>query len=438
MKHRRLGATVAIAFAGLILILAGVGWLGLSRTAQINQEMTRMVNTRWPKVQLASEALQTSNLNNRITMHIFLWADRGEIPELLARRAENSDRITVLVNQLEGKVESQKEMQLLARVKQTRALYVESYKNNTRMLVDQEKPDEARAAMVKITLPLLLEYHSAWNDFISFEGKEMETAAKHGAAEYAATRKLLSILAGLTVVVALAIAVFTTRHITAETRRRERAENETRRLNQELEQKVIERTAALARANEDLLQAQHALRFEAAHDPLTTLWNHGAIIGFLKKEVDRQRRTHQPLGLMIADLDHFKEINDAHGHLVGDTVLQQIAQRLQRALRSYDFVGRYGGEEFLILVPGCNGEDLIVTGERLRRCIADPPFVTSTGQVGVTVSVGLVSTAEEGRQGQDWQELLRAADAAVYIAKAQGRNRVVLSPAAAPPTQPQD
>jgi diguanylate cyclase (GGDEF)-like protein len=436
MKHRRLGATVGIAFAGLILILAGVGWLGLSRTAQINQEMTRMVNTRWPKVQLASQALQVSSLNNRITMHIFLWADRGEIPALLARRAENSKRITALVNQLESKVESQKEMELLARVKQTRALYVESYKNNTCVLLDQNKPDQARAAMVKITLPLLLEYHSAWNDFISFQGKEMETATERSAAEYATTRKLLWILAGLTVLVAVAIAVFTTGHITAETRRRERAENETRRLNQELEQKVIERTAALARANEDLLQAQHALRFEAAHDPLTTLWNHGAIIGFLKKEVDRQRRTHQPMGLMIADLDHFKEINDTHGHLVGDTVLQQIAQRLQRALRSYDFVGRYGGEEFLILVPGCNVRDLTATAERLRRCIADRLFVTSTGQVAVTVSVGLVSTAEEGRQGQDWQELLRAADAAVYIAKAQGRNRVAMSPATVPVTRP--
>jgi diguanylate cyclase (GGDEF)-like protein len=437
MKHRHLGATVGIAFAGLILILAGVGWLGLSRTAQINQEMTRMVNTRWPKVQLASEALGISNLNNRVTMHIFLWAGQGEIPELLARRAENTERITALVNQLESKVESQQEMQLLARVKQTRTRYIESYKKNTRILVEEKKPAEASEAMVKITLPLLLEYHSAWNDFISFQGKEMETATKRSAAEYAATRKLLWILAGLTVLVAVAIAVFTTRHITAETGRRERAENETWRLNRELEQKVIERTAALARANEDLLQAQHALRFEAAHDPLTKVWNHGAIINFLKKEVDRQRRTHQPLGLMFADLDHFKKINDTHGHFVGDTVLQQIAQRLQGAVRSYDFVGRYGGEEFLVLVPGCNVEDLIATAERVRRCIADPPFVTSAGKVAVTVSMGLVSTAEEGRERQDWQELLRAADAAVYIAKAQGRNRVAFSPAAASATQHQ-
>jgi diguanylate cyclase (GGDEF)-like protein len=433
MKHSKLDATVGIAFALLILILLGVGWLGLNRMAQVNQNTTRMANTCWPKIELASEALRISNLNNRITMQVFLLTDRGAIDKLLALRVENSARITGLVNQLESQVESQKEMQLLARVKQTRSLYIESYRNNTRMLIEQRKPEQARKAMVKVTFPLLLEYHSAWGDFVAFQRDEMDAAAKRSETEYAATRKLLSILACLAVVVAVAIAVFTTRHITAETRRRERAENETLRLNQELEQKVIERTAALAKANEDLLQARDALRFEATHDPLTSLWNHGAIISFLKKETDRQRRTHQPLGVIIADLDHFKRINDTHGHLVGDAVLQQIAQRLQRTVRSYDFVGRYGGEEFLILLPGCNVPDVIATAERLRRCIAKQPVVTSAGAVAVTVSMGLASTAEERRDGQDCQELLHAADAALYTAKAQGRNRVALSSPAASP-----
>jgi two-component system, cell cycle response regulator len=187
---------------------------------------------------------------------------------------------------------------------------------------------------------------------------------------------------------------------------------------------------------EALLQARDALRFEAAHDTLTTLWNHGAIIDFLRKEIDRQKRTHQPLGVIIADLDHFKKINDTYGHLVGDAVLQHVAQRFQRAVRSYDFVGRYGGEEFLILVPGCNLPDAITSAERLRRCIAEQPVVTSAGKLAVTVSMGLVSTADEGRDGQDCQELLRAADAALYTAKAQGRNRVAVSPRAASCTAP--
>jgi len=178
---------------------------------------------------------------------------------------------------------------------------------------------------------------------------------------------------------------------------------------------------------EALLQARDALRFEAAHDPLTTLWNHGAILDFLRRELDRQQRTLQPLGVMMADLDYFKKINDTHGHLVGDTVLQQVARRFQGALRSYDFVGRYGGEEFLILVPGCGVADLIATAERLRCSIADHPIATSVGNVPVTVSMGLASTAEKGMES-DWQQVLRAADAALYIAKAEGRNRVAILP----------
>jgi diguanylate cyclase (GGDEF)-like protein len=429
MKHRRIGAVVGIAFALLIVILSGAEWLGLRRMAEINEEMTILVNKPWAQAQLARDALRISNLNNRITMQIFLLKDSTEIASLLARRTENSKRISALVTQLESKVDSEEERQLLERVKQARTLYVESYKNNTRILLEEKRPDLATKAIIEVTLPLLLEYHAAWSDFIDFQGKQMDAAAKHSAAEYTSTRKLVWLLTGLSMILAVTIAVFTTRHIMAETEKREWAEMETWRLNEELEQKVIERTAALANANSDLLRARDALRFEAAHDPLTSLWNHGAILDSLKKELDRQKRTGEPLGVIMADLDCFKKINDVYGHLVGDTVLQQVAQRFQKAVRSYDSLGRYGGEEFLILVPSCDVPDLIATAERLRRCIADKPIPTSAGDVSMTVSMGLVSTAQEECAWQDCETLLRAADAALYVAKAEGRNRVVISPA---------
>jgi diguanylate cyclase (GGDEF)-like protein len=311
-------------------------------------------------------------------------------------------------------------------VKQTRALYVASYKSNTQNLLNEGNPQQAREAIVKVTMPLLLEYHSAWSDFVGFQREEIDAAARHSAAEYAATRKLVLLLVCLSAIVAVAIAVFTTRHIMSETVRRERAEKQTQRLNQELEQKVIDRTAALVKSNQDLAQARDALRFEAAHDPLTALWNHKSILDFLKKEVDREHRTHQPLGVMMADVDHFKKINDTYGHLVGDTVLQEVARRFEKALRSYDFVGRYGGEEFLILVPGCRLPDLISAAERLRCSIAQQPFCTAAGDILLTVSIGVVSTLEEGHE--DCQDLLRAADAALYTAKTGGRNRVASSP----------
>ncbi len=173
-----------------------------------------------------------------------------------------------------------------------------------------------------------------------------------------------------------------------------------------------------------LIQAQLALQFEAAHDKLTGLWNRGAILDVLQREVERGRRDAAPLGVIMADLDHFKNINDSHGHLVGDAVLQEVALRLTASVRCYDYVGRYGGEEFLLVISGCNTPDLVAHAERLRRCIAEPPVDTGAAQIPVTLSIGVVS-AQLSRHGPLKCELLiRAADAALYQAKTKGRNRV--------------
>src|ERR1700730_16440958 len=140
-----------------------------------------------------------------------------------------------------------------------------------------------------------------------------------------------------------------------------------------------------------LIQAQSALQFEAAHDRLTAIWNRGAILDLLRGEMERTRRSQDSLGIIMTDVDLFKSINDRHGHLVGDAVLQEVGHRLASGLRSYDSVGRYGGEEFLIVVPGCDALNLVVTAERLRHRIADQPFETSAGPVSVTVSLGLAA-----------------------------------------------
>ncbi len=177
---------------------------------------------------------------------------------------------------------------------------------------------------------------------------------------------------------------------------------------------------------EALIRAHGALEFEAAHDRLTGLWNRGAIVDALQREVQRSLRTGEPLGIVMADLDYFKKINDTQGHLVGDAVLQETARRLAAAVRSYDFVGRYGGEEFLIILAGCDAPDLAASAERLRRSIADRPV----GQTFVTLSLGIASIPRGGRGPRDCEDLLRAADAALYTAKAEGRNRVAVAPAA--------
>jgi diguanylate cyclase (GGDEF)-like protein len=173
---------------------------------------------------------------------------------------------------------------------------------------------------------------------------------------------------------------------------------------------------------DNLVKAREVLRFKASHDALTGVWNRGAIIDLAQRELRRTEREHGPLGLVLVDVDHFKKVNDTLGHLAGDDVLREVANRMSREVRSYDLVGRYGGEEFLILLPGCNAVAAQENAERLRAEIAGSPIETSAGPVWLTISAGTISTVDSAGRGTD--ALLQAADEALYRAKAAGRNRV--------------
>lgn len=172
-----------------------------------------------------------------------------------------------------------------------------------------------------------------------------------------------------------------------------------------------------------LLAAQEELRIQAAKDSLTGLWNHAVIVETLQRELERAHREGKPLGVIMADLDHYKRINDVYGHIAGDLVLCETANRIRSAVRSYDAVGRYGGEEFLIVAPGCDTQEAFKLGERIRDTIASQPFSTQDGTISVTISVGTVAC--EASQPYKASDLIRIADAALYQAKAEGRNRVV-------------
>jgi diguanylate cyclase (GGDEF)-like protein len=176
---------------------------------------------------------------------------------------------------------------------------------------------------------------------------------------------------------------------------------------------------------EQLLQAREALRDQASRDPLTDLWNHGEILAILRQEVARASRTHTPFAMAIADVDRFKAINDTYGHPAGDAVLREAARRLRGAMRTFDSLGRYGGDEFLAVVPGCDPAAVSRFAENFRARIDRKAIETSEGLITVTLSLGVVAL-EDLRDAKS-ETLIRAADAALYRAKIAGRNRVALA-----------
>jgi two-component system cell cycle response regulator len=176
-----------------------------------------------------------------------------------------------------------------------------------------------------------------------------------------------------------------------------------------------------------LVEAREELRFKATHDGLTALWNRGMIMDLLGRELARSMREHFTTVILMCDLDHFKSVNDTYGHPVGDDVLRETAKRLVASVRSYDFVGRYGGEEFLVVLNNCDPAFALARAEEIRKAIALRPVPTSSGPVPITMSLGLLLSQEWGRRPVE--ELLHEADAALYAAKAAGRNCVkVASP----------
>jgi two-component system cell cycle response regulator len=174
-----------------------------------------------------------------------------------------------------------------------------------------------------------------------------------------------------------------------------------------------------------LVQAREAMRFQATHDGLTGLWNRSMIMDLLGRELSRSRREHVSTSILMCDLDHFKKVNDTYGHLSGDDVLKETSKRLLASVRSYDFVGRYGGEEFLVVLNNCNPAYALARAEEIRKAISQRPVPTTSGLVPLTMSLGLLVSQEWGCQPVE--ELLREADGALYAAKAAGRNCVKIA-----------
>jgi two-component system, cell cycle response regulator len=173
---------------------------------------------------------------------------------------------------------------------------------------------------------------------------------------------------------------------------------------------------------DELVAAREAMREAATRDSLTGLLNRAEIFSMLERELERSRRERKPLSIILADIDHFKKVNDTGGHLFGDEALREIARRLQSKLRPYDGVGRYGGEEFLLVLPSCDREAAIERANELREVIAASCVASGGVEKAITMSLG-VAISECIGVGEV-KSLLSRADAALYSAKDKGRNRV--------------
>lgn len=171
-----------------------------------------------------------------------------------------------------------------------------------------------------------------------------------------------------------------------------------------------------------ILELQESLKFAATHDCLTKLLNRAEILAGLKRELARSQRDGQAVAVILADVDHFKQVNDSLGHAAGDEVLEVVARRLKSHLRPYDLVGRYGGEEFLIVLPACNLAPATQRAEQLRQSVSGSSILTMFGSVPLTLSMGV--TVSNSEADFTVQQLLQQADEALYYAKETGRNCV--------------
>ena len=163
-------------------------------------------------------------------------------------------------------------------------------------------------------------------------------------------------------------------------------------------------------------------RYFAAHDALTGLANRRALILAVQRDMAHAVRMHEPYAVLMVDIDHFKAVNDGHGHLAGDRALCHVAGLLGARLRAQDMVGRYGGEEFLALLPGTALHDAVVLAETLRSAVAQSQCMHEGSPIAVTVSIGVCGARPQHADG--WEPMIRCADRALYAAKTAGRNRV--------------
>jgi len=175
-----------------------------------------------------------------------------------------------------------------------------------------------------------------------------------------------------------------------------------------------------------LISAREELRIQATYDQLTALFNRRAIMDMFNREISRASRESSPIGVLMVDVDHFKKINDNYGHPAGDIVLKEAANRMKDSVRTYDSVGRFGGEEFLVILPKCGMNEVMIVAERLKKSISSQNFDLDNESIKVTISIGATNIIPDSiKIDQDF--IIQLVDTALYKAKKNGRDRIEFS-----------
>ena len=249
---RRPSVGVGMSFALLIIILLGTAYLTLQRMQRMNASAQDTLNEGLLELRLGQEALRYSNENSRITMQIFLLQRQEEIDGLLARRAENTRQISSLLAALQPHCQSAEEKRLLEKVKQTRGLYVDSYRRALHLLLTEKNRAAATEVMVQETTPALDRYHAAWDEFLRFQKEQVSLASEQSEQRNATGRRITLVFILLMGVLAVAIAWLATRKVAREVTSRIRMQEKVSELNTELEHRVAQRTQELARTHSQL------------------------------------------------------------------------------------------------------------------------------------------------------------------------------------------
>lgn len=192
---------------------------------------------------------------------------------------------------------------------------------------------------------------------------------------------------------------------------------------EKLNEKVVEKTLRLKKSIKKIKLLNRKLKYFASYDKLTGFLNRRAFFSFLENDIKRLKRTNSKLSILMLDLDFFKKINDTYGHLIGDFILIEFSDLIKEHLRDIDLVGRFGGEEFLILLTDCSVEKAVLVGNKIRELIESAVFKKDDFEYRITVSIG----AAEYREDEKIDLFIKRADDALYEAKNTGRNKVVSS-----------